>query len=515
MILRELVGKLGLDFDSRAFDKGEAAFKRLKTVATTVAGLFVASKAAVGLRNMVVNTAELVDRTSDAAEALGISTKALQGRGFAAKILGADQAALQDGLKFVSRAAFAAANGSKETTSAFRRLGVTVKDSNGRLKTADELMLEVSDGMKKIKSPTEAAGLAMQLFGRSGNQLVPFLKAGRARIQELREEVDALGASFDDGLIKESSRLTDNMDRLKVLWQGVQNVIARGLLPRVNALVERFIAWRKRTREIVDTKITQYLDAFVSLAQKLWLILRAGARLVEALGTQFGRLGKELAIAGVILAGLALALGGTNLLILGAATALLLLLEDIYVFVTGGKSAIGELLEMWEKFAKDFGNPDNVDPNEHWLITFLRSVVELTEKARKELVKLFKAPEEVGRDFMDALGFKRTGGAQGAALGAGQAAVPLSNKERSGGMLDALGRYVAEGVFGPPVQAYRAEPSPGAGGNVTMKVEQHISAQPGQDEGAIANMSLKGIRDFFNSEYNDAVSTLAPRLSTP
>src|SRR5262245_43600102 len=103
MIVRELIARLGLDFDQSAFDKGERAMRTMRNVAVGLAGVFVTGKIAQGLKSIVVGTAEAVDGMSEAAQRVGVTTQALQQLGHAAQVTGSSQEDMGQSLAFLSR----------------------------------------------------------------------------------------------------------------------------------------------------------------------------------------------------------------------------------------------------------------------------------------------------------------------------------------------------------------------------------------------------------------------------
>ena len=102
-------------------------------------------------------------------------------------------AAMNRGLLFLSRNASAAAGGSKEAAEGFQRLGVKLKDADGKLRSPAELIYDVADGLQRLPDGTEKAALAMKLFGRGGAELVPVLNGGRGGLRALGVEARELG----------------------------------------------------------------------------------------------------------------------------------------------------------------------------------------------------------------------------------------------------------------------------------------------------------------------------------
>ena len=72
-----------------------------------------------------------------------------------------------------------AANGSnKNLVGLMNRLGISMRDSNGKLKDAAQLMPEVADAIKSQTTATQKAYIATQFFGKSGQGLIKTLNDG-------------------------------------------------------------------------------------------------------------------------------------------------------------------------------------------------------------------------------------------------------------------------------------------------------------------------------------------------
>ncbi len=273
MIVEELVSVLGLQVDPSALANLE---KFKAAVMGGLNGMAVAAGAvAVGFAAMIHSTAEAADKAGDTAERLGIASTALQELVFAGKLSDATFEDVANGLKFISKNAVEAAKGSKEAAEAFA--GVDLRNAEGGLKTADELLMTVADRFTEIKDPIAQTNFALKVFGRGGLALVPMLRRGSAGIAELRKEAHALGVVFDEETIKAADELDRNMKRLTSSLEGMRNKLAAPLIPLVAA-------------------------AFEWLAERLPVIIKFFEKMGRAIKDAFERFGKVLAIVGKVLA---------------------------------------------------------------------------------------------------------------------------------------------------------------------------------------------------------------------
>lgn len=115
------------------------------------------------------------------------------------------------------------------------------QDDNGKLlkalgvnaKEGGEAMLQLADVFKDMQDPAARSALAVQLFGKSGADMLPMLVEGRDGISSMSETMTG-----------EFAKAADNFnDQLTVAKQGAMNLAiagAEGLLPALNDTIEAF-----------------------------------------------------------------------------------------------------------------------------------------------------------------------------------------------------------------------------------------------------------------------------------
>jgi predicted nuclease with TOPRIM domain len=109
------------------------------------------------------------------------------------------------------------------TTSPFQKLGISVTDTNGKTKGFNDLLLEVADKFKAMPDGIQKTDLALQLFGRSGKDMIKVLNQGSGGIQDLEREADKLGLTLNAQTvgnvakyIAATKQLKDTSDSLKI-----------------------------------------------------------------------------------------------------------------------------------------------------------------------------------------------------------------------------------------------------------------------------------------------------------
>lgn len=219
-IIDQLVYKITGDnsqFDKSVDDSDKKVTKFGSTAKKIFAGVTVAAIAATikKMADLTIQTASLLDRVDKMSQKIGISREMFQEWDYILSQNGASVDGLQVGLKTLSTAVDEANQGTKTYTEMFDRLNVSVTDANGNLKDQEAIFNEVFTALAGMENQTERTALATRLLGRSATELAPALNAGADAIENSRKKAHELGIVYEDELIDNGVRLTDNVDSLK------------------------------------------------------------------------------------------------------------------------------------------------------------------------------------------------------------------------------------------------------------------------------------------------------------
>jgi hypothetical protein len=285
----EYAGKL--DQLQREIDQTEAKLKRMKaaanfnlgSVGSTMAGDFkrlakgagiaAGAVAAVGASVFYVTKGfvDWADDIGDSAEALGMSTQALQTWQFAAATVGVGGAKMTASIARFSKAI---AEGGKATEETIDKLGVNA----ARLQqlSLDEQLEVIAEAFKDYKG-TDKAAIAMRLFGKSGYQLAGILSRGKKGLDEFRKAGEETGAVLDDEAAEAAGKAASALDMMGITLLGLRNTIAIQFVPALTRLVDKFSTfvrengpqireWASRFGVLLETKVVPALgDLLVKL----------------------------------------------------------------------------------------------------------------------------------------------------------------------------------------------------------------------------------------------------------
>lgn len=111
----------------------------------------------------------------------------------------------------------------------------TFEELNITGKTTDAVILQLADRFKEMPAGAEKAALAVDLFGRSGLDLIPILNKGSEGFKESMEAAKRFGAVLSDTTLSVLSGADDAFDRLGVATKSVSYQFAGLMAPAVSS----------------------------------------------------------------------------------------------------------------------------------------------------------------------------------------------------------------------------------------------------------------------------------------
>lgn len=224
------------DLEKRAYAVGKGIGTALRTIAGVAAGAAVS--AVTALTAVTVAAINQADAMRDLSIRTGVSTEILSAYGYAAKQTGTDIDELGKGLILLSKNATAALDPKSRQAGLFKALlGDDYKKDLGDLETLVPKIATAFAGLED--GPTKAA-LALQLFGRSGANMIEFLNSGGEGLDEFAQKAADLGVIISQDTADSADNLNDTLADLKTLTGGLGLQIAEALLPSLVEAAEDF-----------------------------------------------------------------------------------------------------------------------------------------------------------------------------------------------------------------------------------------------------------------------------------
>lgn len=326
--LRELNNRMRLAAEAGGIGKITNAARNLGGAVaiaakkTLMLGTAMSSIVMIGggfLFKITKQTSEYGDKVWKTSQKIGIAAGAWQELAHAGEMSGIEQDALSTGLVRLNKNIVEAANGNKTMTEWFQRAGISIKDAEGKVKSADQVLMEMAEIFGKMPDGAKKTAVAVALAGRSGADLIPMLNAGSKGLAAMRKEAQDLGLVLSDDTARASETFNDNISRMMKAIRGIVFYIGGLLIPVFDDIVVSVREWVVANRELIQSKLKDWVESlkkslpelkkhFLNAAEKIKVFFEkvsAGLELVGGFEGIFKAFG--LYIAGSFIASLAVA----------------------------------------------------------------------------------------------------------------------------------------------------------------------------------------------------------------
>ena len=202
--------------------KFETVAKKTKNLSKVAAG-FLTSMGA-----LAVKTAQEADELAELSQQTGVSTDNLQKWNYASERVDVSVDTMAGGLKKLKKAL-------TSSKAPFDQLGIATKNANGEFRDITDIFFDSLEALSKIQNETERDVVAMELFGKSADELAGIIDDGGAALRSLGEEAENLGVIIPEEDIAKANELNDAIDQFKAEATGtfaqIGVEIAEMLLP--------------------------------------------------------------------------------------------------------------------------------------------------------------------------------------------------------------------------------------------------------------------------------------------
>lgn len=198
-----------------------------------------ATVAAGALAIAVKGAIDHADELGKAAQKAGVTVEALSRLEYAAKLSDVSLESLTGGLQKLSKSMVDIASG-KGPAMAFKALGIEVKNADGSLRDSRVVLADIADRFSRMEDGATKSALAIQIFGKSGADLIPLLNEGASGLARMADESDRVGATISTSTAKAAEKFNDTLTTIQQTLQGVVNKVMVAALPALQGLADAF-----------------------------------------------------------------------------------------------------------------------------------------------------------------------------------------------------------------------------------------------------------------------------------
>lgn len=193
-------------------------------------GLLISGGAFVGLVKGAIDSADSFGKMADQT---GIAANTLQAYVNAGKLAGVSQETIDKGLRRLAQSMREADQGVATYKDSFDSLGISVRSTDGTFKTSEQVLGEVADRFATMENGATKAAISMEIFGRSGANLINLLNGGAASLEEFNYAVS-------DEFAQNAEFFNDQIAVLAIQFDGFRKQLTDALLPSLNTIVSVF-----------------------------------------------------------------------------------------------------------------------------------------------------------------------------------------------------------------------------------------------------------------------------------
>lgn len=226
----------------------------IKTAAkwgAAITGAAVAGGAALfGMASKAMDSLDRIDKLS---QKIGVSRDSFQTWEYVLSQSGTDIEKMQVGLKTMVQRMDETVQGTGKGAEMFGKLGVSVKDSTGKMRAQEDVFNDTVMALTKMPEGAEKSRLAFELFGKAGMELMPLLNSTSEDVEFLKDRAHELGIVLSDDAVDAGVKFQDTMDDLKRTFGAVITNVGAELIPIFQGLADWVFDHMPQIQKIVHT----------------------------------------------------------------------------------------------------------------------------------------------------------------------------------------------------------------------------------------------------------------------
>lgn len=242
-VVSGLTEKFGIKLPE-GMQKSMNSMGSLNASSVKIAGGFAAlaiaiAKAEKALISMTKESAAFADNIITLSMQTGQTTEQLQEFSYATELIDVSVDTLQGSLTKLTNNMQDTINGTGNAKASFEALGISVTDADGNMRSANDVFYETIDALGDVKNETERDAMAMDIFGRSAQDLNPLIIQGSETLKAYAQEAHNVGYVLDDEALSALGAVDDAYQRLQKSQEGAKNQLSAEFAPYLTEFYEK------------------------------------------------------------------------------------------------------------------------------------------------------------------------------------------------------------------------------------------------------------------------------------
>lgn len=310
------IGNINLRAASEQFKEWGS---QLESAGQKMRGLSAAGAAVVAaLGAITYKSGTAADDLNTLSKVYSINTTDLQKYAVAADLVDVSVEDIAKSHVKLEKSMYSAQNGSKSQTEAFDKLGVSITNADGSLRSSDEVWQDTITALGQMTNETERDAIAQQLMGKSAAQLNPLIEDQGETYKNLTDTLAKYDLDFvDQETLDGANQFNDALDTMKAIGSVAISTIGSQLAAYLAPALEKVVDWVGRLAQWLTTLSPEVLTVIGIIAAvvaaiapvlivlgKLATGISAILNLANMLGVGIGALAGPVGIAIAIIAAL-------------------------------------------------------------------------------------------------------------------------------------------------------------------------------------------------------------------
>lgn len=270
----DLASKLGINIPAGAKDAlngmGQFSAGTVAKLTVAVAAVTAMIEAVKALHKTTMEAAQEADTLLSDSMITGLSTTTLQQLQYAENLIDVSASTITGSLTKLTNNMQSASQGNTALADSFKALGVSiVNEADGSLRSAEDVFFELIDALGQMQNQTERDAVAMDLFGKSAQELNPLIIQGTDALRGYMQAASENYVLTEDELAILAD-VDDALQQQTLTWNALKNQIAVQFAPASQEAIEQFTKLIETAGKVlIDSKIIEGFAEILKYAAEL------------------------------------------------------------------------------------------------------------------------------------------------------------------------------------------------------------------------------------------------------
>lgn len=300
-LVKTLGDKLGINLPEGA-EQAIGALGNVSGAAVAMAGAMAGVVTAIvkveeKLKSMTEESGKRASDIQNLAMTYNMTTDTIQEMTYAGELMGVGMDTITDSIKDLTKNLYDAYENGGDTLAAFSKLGVVITNTDGSLRNANDVFMDVIDALGGVENYTERDAIAMSLLNESAQKLNPLIKQGSERLKEYAQEARDTGYVMDSDMLDTLDKVDTSLRRYNLQIEAGKNAMSNEFAPALTEFNNKFgETFSQLARDAADSGLVEVFGALLEIVTALAPALETVGDVIVALKPYFEWTGTLLSI---------------------------------------------------------------------------------------------------------------------------------------------------------------------------------------------------------------------------